>query len=105
VKRRSTSLRGYGHPHQALRQRWAPLVAAGGVRCARCGELIGPREPWDLGHVDSDRSRYAGPEHSSCNRATARHRAARVVPPDGTDGVPFYGPNGERWSRRWHVWR
>jgi hypothetical protein len=61
-------------------------VAAGVVPCARCGELIGPGAPWDLGHLDGDRSRYAGPEHSSCNRSTARHRAVRVVPSDGTDG-------------------
>jgi hypothetical protein len=46
----------------------APLVAAGCVRCARCGKLIRPDDEWDLGHVDGDPTRYQGPEHARCNR-------------------------------------
>jgi hypothetical protein len=61
--------RGYGYKHQLLRRRWAPLVAAGIVDCARCGQRIAPGQPWDLGHDDADRSRYNGPEHRRCNRA------------------------------------
>ena len=31
------------------------------VRCARCGELIEPGTPWDLGHVDgTERKVYSG---------------------------------------------
>jgi hypothetical protein len=61
--------------HRARRRRWAPLVEAGVVRCTRCGELIRPGEPWDLGHVDgSERTVYSGPEHRRCNRATNTHR-------------------------------
>jgi hypothetical protein len=56
-----------------------PLVEAGCVRCARCGELIRPGEPWDLGHDDVDRSQCSGPEHARCNRATSSHRVERKV--------------------------
>lgn len=75
--RASSHRRGYGPAHQRLRKRWAPKVAAGGVLCARCGERIAPGAAWDLGHVDGDRSRYSGPEHASCNRATSAHRVTR----------------------------
>lgn len=86
--RRSTTARGYGHVHQTIRARWTPKVAAGRVRCARgpackraelvdgqvVGGLILPTEPWDLGHDDHDRSRWTGPEHQACNRATSKPR-------------------------------
>lgn len=77
--RPSGSERGYDARHRKLRKEWAPKVAAGGVDCARCGELIPPGTPWDLGHDDEDRSRHTGPEHPSCNRSAnfARVRAAR----------------------------
>ena len=63
--------RGYGRKHIALRKHWAPKVAAGEVNCWRCGQRISPLEPWDLGHDDTDRSTWRGPEHQRCNRATA----------------------------------
>jgi hypothetical protein len=69
----------YGPAHRARRKLLEPLVASGCVRCARCGELIEPGEPWDLGHSDIDWSCYSGPEHSACNRATAAHRVERKV--------------------------
>lgn len=70
----TTTTRGYGHRHRRLRIQWTPKVEAGGVRCARCGWPIGAREPWDLGHVDHDRSRYQGPEHVRCNRGAPKRR-------------------------------
>ncbi len=70
-RRGSSTARGYGHTHRALREQWRPKVEAGTVPCARCGRLIGAHEQWDLGHDDHDRSRYTGPEHLRCNRATA----------------------------------
>ena len=53
----------YGAEHRAKRRALAPQVAAGLVDCARCHERIRPGQEWDLGHVDGDRLRYAGPEH------------------------------------------
>lgn len=62
--------RGYDREHDELRAQWQPLVAQGTILCWRCRTLIGPDQPWDLGHDDSDRSKYRGPEHQHCNRAT-----------------------------------
>jgi len=72
-----TAKRGYGTRHQKLRKSWEPRVATGLVKCARCDVFIQPGEAWDLGHDDHDRSRYTGPEHSRCNRATAGRRVRR----------------------------
>ena len=53
-------------------------MAAGGVRCARCGKPIAPGASWDLGHLDgSGKTQYAGPEHVKCNRS-AGARVANV---------------------------
>jgi hypothetical protein len=76
--RGNTAARGYGATHQAKRRVWARRIASGEVvPCARCGRPILPGMYWDLGHVDGDKSRYAGPEHRACNRATASRRANR----------------------------
>lgn len=78
-----TTAEGYGAAHQRLRRRWADLVAAGGVQCARCGDPIGPRQQWDLGHVDgSGKREYQGPEHRACNRSAgaAAREAADPAP-------------------------
>lgn len=66
--------RGYGAAHDALRRRWAPKVALGRVDCSRCGERIRPGEPWHLDHDSTDRSRYLGPSHESCNAREPRTR-------------------------------
>lgn len=78
---------GPGSGHQEARKAWKPHVRAGVVRCARgrgcvfavdgVAGLILPGQAWDLGHVDGDPTRYAGPEHRRCNRRTASHRVAR----------------------------
>jgi hypothetical protein len=75
----STTKRGYGAHHQALRERLRPQVEAGVVRCARCGEPIKAGDDWDLGHLDgSNRTVFSGPEHRRCNRATSTHRVRKV---------------------------
>lgn len=71
AKRGSATARGYGRRHVAERNRWRPIVEAGGATCWRCGRPIDPSEPWDLGHDDNDRSKYKGPEHPLCNRRTS----------------------------------
>lgn len=64
----------YGWDHRRLRAQLAGLVALGRVKCWRCEKLIQPWQAWDLGHDDEDRSRYRGPEHRRCNRATNGRR-------------------------------
>jgi hypothetical protein len=91
---------------QKLRNRWARDVVRGEVDCARCGEPIWPEEPWDLGHVDGDKTRYAGPEHRACNRATATQKAKRrrrmQVAIVGENSVTFIGEQMRRTtSRNW----
>jgi hypothetical protein len=80
ARRATSSARGYGGAHVALRKRWTPLVEAGGVACARCHRPISPDEPWDLDHADHDRSVYNGPAHAACNRRGGPPRAMPAPP-------------------------
>jgi hypothetical protein len=73
-----TTARGYGAQHQQLRAEWAPLVDAGQVACARCGQPIEPGAPWDLGHTD-DRTAWTGPEHATCNRAAGGRNGKAII--------------------------
>lgn len=79
----STSERGYGAAHQRERDRWAPVVAAGGAMCARqgpkcIGKPLAPDQPWDLGHND-DRTAWTGPECIPCNRGAGGANGAAVA--------------------------
>lgn len=80
----TTSGRGYDHKHKKLRKQVEPTVLAGKAICWRCSEKIQPNEPWDLGHDDDDRTKYRGPEHVGCNRATAGRRIQMAGPPVDT---------------------
>jgi hypothetical protein len=91
--------RGYGPRHFALRRRWERLVRRGGVLCARCRRPIpadATRERcpgilaagrvcgklgcgWHLGHHDTDRSRYTGPEHACCNAGAPRRAGGMIA--------------------------
>lgn len=76
--KRSTTSRGYGADHEAVRQQWRPVVEAGDAVCVRCGRPIDPDEPWDLDHSD-DRRAWAGASHVACNRsAGGRNGAAKT---------------------------
>lgn len=75
-----TTERGYDAKHKKLRAKIQRDMDAGVVfYCWRDGKEIEPGEDWDLGHDDDDRTKYMGPEHQRCNRATKRHRELNVV--------------------------
>lgn len=68
--RGSSTARGYGSKHQAIRRDLQLRMEAGETfTCWRCGSTIDP-DAWDLGHRD-DREGYAGPECVPCNRAVS----------------------------------
>lgn len=71
----STSDRGYGTKHQRERAKAKRFVDSGCAHCWRCGTWLDPKQPWDLGHDDDDRSVYRGPECRPCNRATNGRQA------------------------------
>jgi len=75
----TTTERGYGNNHKKLRARNQQLVDAGKAYCWRCTKLIEPGTRWDLGHDDNDRTKYMGPEHVACNRATSTHKSGNIV--------------------------
>ena len=99
-----TTAIGMGYPHQKRRQLWAPIVADGRVRCARCHKPILPGEPWDLGHVDgSGRKAYSGPEHRRCNRSTGGRKPVRWLapPPEPEPERDGLEADDERWDVPW----
>jgi hypothetical protein len=82
-----TSARGYGAEHQAVRKKYAALVASGEATCARCGQPISPGAQFDLDDAD-DRNGYLGVSHSRCNRLAGARLGAQVT-------------SGRRVSRVW----
>ena len=98
--KRQLDNRTYGRRHQELRARFKPMVLAGGVRCAKCGDPIMPGDLWDLGHVPGSRERYRGPEHRRCNRATSVGLWQREppAPEPERDGLE---PDDQRWDVPW----
>src|SRR5215471_16315606 len=97
---KATQQERYGWEHQQRRAKYAQLVLAGGVLCARCGDPIIPGEPWDMGHLDGDPHRYSGPEHRRCNRATAS-RLWQPPPPELEAEPEGIAQADARWDVPW----
>ena len=95
-RKRPYSSQRYGAAHRALRARLAPVVATGTVKCARCDELIGPDEKWELDHRDDGRG-WLGPSHRRCNARAGWE--SMVAAANGNGG--FLEETPYRWSRRW----
>ena len=80
-RRGSRQQRGYGPKHQAMRRGYQRRMDKGeAFTCWRCPCPIDPDE-WALGHCDSDRGRYHGPECPPCNDATSSRRGVRCPHP------------------------
>ncbi len=81
----SPEQRGYGHAHRTRRRGIAPMVEAGIVRCARCGELIRHGEPWALGHLDgTERTVCSGPEPGAATERPRRTSSNAFGPAAGS---------------------
>ena len=76
---RTTTAKGYGFVHQQKRAEWQKVIDAGAGECARCHAPLKPGDDWDLGHDDHDRTKYNGPECSSCNRSAGGRNGAAVT--------------------------
>lgn len=70
----STSDRGYGAEHQAIRK--ALLDQAYGQLCHHCGHPMVKGQALDLDHT-ADRTGYRGFAHASCNRRDGARRGNR----------------------------
>jgi len=66
--------RWHGGRATRIRAQLARTVATGTAVCWRCGGVIDPREPWDVGHITgranggNDNPANLAPEHAVCNR-------------------------------------
>jgi len=67
---------GYGTRCHPPRARLKPLVVADRAVYARCGLRILTGEPWDLDHIDHDRTRYGGPRKPGVQPGDERPPAA-----------------------------
>ena len=68
------------------------------MRCARCGELIAPRDRWELDH-SSGKQGYLGPSHFHCNRSAGGRLGAEITNSRRTGEAP--SESKRPWSRVW----
>jgi len=98
-RQRSTVEKGYGAEHRRLRREAKKQVDAGAAACWRCGRLIHPAEPWDLGHDDPRLAKhpalYRGPEHRSCSPVAGGLEEAVAHRDTGTTPHPAVGEGAE----------
>jgi hypothetical protein len=94
-KRKPYSAARYGAAHRALRARLAPVVAQGSTPCARCGEVIGPGEEWQLDHRDDGKG-WLGPSHRRCNASAGWSAMVAANGSGALEEAPCV------WPRRWH---
>jgi len=59
------------HTVEIERRRWAPVVAAGTVRCRVCHGLIDPAARWNFGQCGDVAGGPHTPEHRRCNDGVA----------------------------------
>ena len=81
-----------------MRERLAPLVATGTVRCARCDKLIEPGDDWQLDHRDDGRG-WLGASHKRCNLRAGWERMVNGSSGNGRQRELEERPN--LWSQRW----
>lgn len=76
-----------GQASRLERERWQPLVNAGGATCCRCGRPIRPDpsrpgQGWEPDHYPIARE-FGGtqtqPAHARCNRAAGGRRGAQIT--------------------------
>lgn len=98
MTRRSSARTWSGSIVRRERARFAPMIAAGGVNCARCGLPVLPGMRWHVGH-QLDRALGGGhepsnlwPEHARCSTSAGGKlgqalRAGRVTAPQSVPVV------------------
>jgi hypothetical protein len=94
---RSTTARGYGSKHRALRAQVAKQVERGEGVCWRCSQPIPPGTPFDLGHDDHDRTLYRGPEHRHRTGRCPGNRAAGAIKGNKARAKPGRTLASEHW--------
>jgi hypothetical protein len=102
--KRTTTQRGYGAAHQALRKRWDREVQLGGVACGHCHLLIEPGTVWHLGHPADRKDLAPVPWHRLCNLryaagVTQMRRKVKAAPqPQPKPRTPWWPKDEPHWG-------